>query len=97
MNDNPIYHLFNYLYPNCCYPRHCGQLQIIKHGPGAAGAFTMEGNIMNNIFGITGIQVFMTSDLGELNRFLEEYDGNIIDVQCTDKYFHVVFRMKEYE
>ena len=40
---------------------------------------------MNNVFGITGIQVkaieVNKNDVTEVNDFLEEYDGNIIDVQ----------------
>lgn len=42
---------------------------------------------MKNIYGLTGIRVKVISqpmaDLlaKEVNRFLEEYDGNIIDIQ----------------
>ena len=41
---------------------------------------------MNKMFGITGIKVkffscFDKKDLDELNNFLCEYDGNIIDIQ----------------
>ena len=39
---------------------------------------------MNNVFGITGIRVKFFSfnnNADELNDFLDEYDGNIIDLQ----------------
>ena len=41
---------------------------------------------MNRMFGITGIMVkfFVCTDeksINELNHFLYEYDGNIIDIQ----------------
>ena len=48
----------------------------------------------NNIFGITDIQVYMTSELQALNEFLQEHNGNIIDIQCTDKWFHVIYQDK---
>lgn len=50
---------------------------------------------MKNLYGITNLQVYMTSDIDELNQFLLEYDGNIIEIQCTDKYFHVVYKYRE--
>ena len=46
----------------------------------------------NNMYGITGIRVFMTADLNALNIFLANFDGNIIDIQCTDDYFHVIYK-----
>ena len=48
-----------------------------------------------NIYGITNIQVYMTSDTVELNLFLKDHDGNIIDIQCTDRYFHVIYKCEE--
>ena len=40
---------------------------------------------MNNIFGITGIRTkafeVNKNDTSEVNAFLNEYDGNIIDIQ----------------
>ena len=40
---------------------------------------------MNNVFGITGIRVkaieVNKNNVAEVNEFLDEYDGNIIDVQ----------------
>ena len=40
---------------------------------------------MNNVFGITGIQVkaieVNQNDVTAVNDFLEEYDGNVIGVQ----------------
>jgi hypothetical protein len=50
---------------------------------------------MKTLYGLNNIQVYMTADIDELNQFLLEYDGNIIDIQCTDKYFHVVYRYKD--
>ena len=50
---------------------------------------------MKTLYGITNIQVYMTSDIDELNQFLLKHNGNIIDIQCTDKYFHVVYRYCE--
>ena len=49
---------------------------------------------MNHLYGITNIQVFVTTDLGELNRFLDEYNGNIIDIQLSDKTYYVIYKMK---
>lgn len=46
----------------------------------------------NNIFGITNIQVWITQNLDELNKFLLKHNGNIIDIQCTYNYFHVVYQ-----
>lgn len=50
---------------------------------------------MKTLYGLTNMQVYMTSDIDELNQFLLEYDGNIIDIQCTDKFFHVVYRYRD--
>lgn len=50
---------------------------------------------MNHLFGITNVQVFMTNDLDKLNSFLKEYSGNIIDIQCTDNWFHVIYKAWE--
>lgn len=40
---------------------------------------------MNNVFGITGIRVnaieVNQNDVTKVNDFLDEYDGNIIDIQ----------------
>lgn len=49
----------------------------------------------NAIFGITKIQVWMTQYIDELNEFLLEHDGDIIEIQCTDEYFHVIYQKKE--
>ena len=46
----------------------------------------------SNMYGITGIKVWMTRDIDELNIFLADNDGNIIDIQCTDEFFHVIYR-----
>ena len=48
-----------------------------------------------NFYGLTNLQVFMTDDTDILNEFLLEYNGNIVDIQCTDKYFHVVYKYRE--
>ena len=50
---------------------------------------------MKTLYGITGIQVFMSRNLNELNAFLLEHDGNIIEVQCTDEFFHVIYKVSE--
>ena len=47
---------------------------------------------MNNVFGITGIRVkffVVDKNADELNDFLEEYDGNIIDIQYQQNDFAV--------
>lgn len=48
---------------------------------------------MNKIYGITGIRVkfFVCEDksTNELNNFLEEHDGNIIDIQYQQNDFAV--------
>ena len=49
----------------------------------------------SNFYGITNLQVFMTDDTDVLNQFLLEYNGNIVDIQCTDQYFHVVYKYRE--
>jgi hypothetical protein len=45
-----------------------------------------------NMFGITKIRVYMTMYIDELNEFLIAHDGDIIDIQCTDEYFHVIYQ-----
>ena len=50
---------------------------------------------MRTLHGITGIQVYMCRDLEDLNAFLLEHDGNIIDIQCTDEFFHVIYKAIE--
>ena len=47
-----------------------------------------------NMFGITKIRVYMTMYIDELNEFLVNHDGDIIDIQCTDDYFHVIYQDK---
>ena len=48
---------------------------------------------MNNVFGITGIRVKAIevdkNDLTKVNDFLEEYDGNIIDIQVIPMLYGV--------
>lgn len=48
-----------------------------------------------NLFGITNIQVYITCETSALNEFLIAHDGDIIDIQCTDKWFHVIYQDKE--
>ena len=42
---------------------------------------------MGNIYGVTGVRVKAIEapheDLTEVNDFLDEYDGNIIDIQTS--------------
>lgn len=48
---------------------------------------------MNKMYGITGIRVkffvCQNENADELNNFLEEYDGNIIDIQYQQNNFAV--------
>lgn len=47
---------------------------------------------MNKMYGITGIQVkffVLDNNAKELNEFLQEYDGNIIDIQYQQNDFAV--------
>ena len=48
---------------------------------------------MNKMYGITGIKVkffvCQNTNADELNDFLEEYDGNIIDIQYQQNNFAV--------
>ena len=47
---------------------------------------------MNKMYGITGIQVkffVIDNNSEELNEFLQEYDGNIIDIQYQQNDFAV--------
>ena len=50
---------------------------------------------MRNMYGITGIRILMTRDIEEANRLLQEYDGNVIDIQCTDEFFHIIIKEVE--
>lgn len=50
---------------------------------------------MKNYFGITGIRIYLTQDIDEANAFLSEHDGDILDVQCTDEYFHIIHKDAE--
>lgn len=45
-----------------------------------------------NLFGITNIQVYITCDTDALNEFLKTHDTAIIDIQCTDKWYHVIYQ-----
>lgn len=47
-----------------------------------------------NFYGLTNLQVFMTEDIDVLNEFLLMYNGEIVDIQCTDKFFHVVYKYR---
>ena len=58
---------------------------------------------MNNVFGITGIRVkaieVNKNDVTEVNEFLNEYDGNIIDVQIIPMFqgvsrFVIVYKLE---
>lgn len=59
---------------------------------------------MNNVFGITGIRVkaieVNKNDVKEVNEFLDEYDGYIIDVQIIPMFqgmsrFVIVYKAVE--
>lgn len=47
---------------------------------------------MKNLYGLTDIQLYMTQYIDELNEFLKDHNGNIIEIQCTDEYFHVLYK-----
>jgi hypothetical protein len=50
---------------------------------------------MKTLYGLTNLHVYTTEDLNELNLFLIEYDGNIVDIQITDTQYHVVYRWRD--
>lgn len=47
---------------------------------------------MKNYYGLKGIRIYMTEDLDEANEFLKQHDGDIIDVQCSDEFFHIIYK-----
>lgn len=49
------------------------------------------------MFGIKNIKVWMTQNIDELNDFLSNHNCDILDIQCTDKYFHVIYQCLEVE
>lgn len=50
---------------------------------------------MKTLYGLTDLQVFMTDNLERFNAFLLEYNGYIVDIQCTDSYYHAIYKYKE--
>lgn len=50
---------------------------------------------MKHLYGLTNLQVFVTEDIDELNQFLLEYNGNIVEIICTDKRYHVIYKYRE--
>ena len=50
---------------------------------------------MTHLYGLKNIQVYATKDIDELNQFLLEYNGDIIDIQCTDEWYHVIYKYRE--
>lgn len=50
---------------------------------------------MKNIYGIINIQVYETNDIDELNTFLLDYNGNIIDIQCTNEKYIVIYKYRD--
>lgn len=50
---------------------------------------------MKTLYGLIGLQVFVTTDIEHFNQFLKEHDGNIVDIQCTDKYYHAIYKEME--
>lgn len=50
---------------------------------------------MKTLYGLTHLHLYFTEDIDELNEFLIEYDGNIIDIQCTNNGYHVVYKWRE--
>jgi hypothetical protein len=50
---------------------------------------------MKTLYGLTNMQVYETSDVDELNQFLLEYDGNIIDIQFNNEKYVVIYRYRD--
>jgi hypothetical protein len=50
---------------------------------------------MKNYFGITGIRLYAAQELDELNAFLAEHDGNIIDIIVTSEDVVIVYKDAE--
>ena len=50
---------------------------------------------MKTLYGINNIQAYSTDDIDELNQFLLEYDGNIIEIRHTDKNFLVIYKYRD--
>lgn len=50
---------------------------------------------MKNYFGITGIRLYAAQELDELNAFLTEHDGNIIDIIVTSEDVVIVYKADE--
>ena len=59
---------------------------------------------MANIFGITGLRVAVidakSDNLDKVNSFIEEYDGNIVEIQTTQMMygttrFIITYRYRE--
>ncbi|MBO5969166.1 MAG: hypothetical protein J6S14_11795 [Clostridia bacterium] len=47
---------------------------------------------MKNYYGITGIRLYAAQFLDEANEFLQQHDGNIIDVQITADDIVIVYK-----
>lgn len=50
---------------------------------------------MRNLFGITNIQVYEFDDVDDLNEFLLEYNGNIIDISKDSTTYSVIYKYRE--
>lgn len=46
---------------------------------------------MKTLYGITNVQVYKTADVDDLNEFLLEYDGNIIDIQAKNHETKIIY------
>lgn len=50
---------------------------------------------MKTLYGLTNLQVYTFDNTDDLNEFLLEFNGNIVDIQCTDKAYHVLYKYRE--
>ena len=53
--------------------------------------------MMNKMYGLLGIQIYVTQYINDANQFLKEHEGDIIDIQCTDEYYHIIYKEREDE
>ena len=47
---------------------------------------------MKNYYGITGIRLYATQFLDVANEFLQQHDGDIIDIQITSEDIVIVYK-----
>jgi hypothetical protein len=52
---------------------------------------------MKNLYGLTNIQTTYFLDVDDLNVFLLENDGNIVDIQIHGNKYYVIYKDVEIE